>query len=82
VGILSWILVGLVAGFIASKIVSGSGAGFIMDICLGVVGAIVGGFIMSRFLGGVDVYGFNFYSVAVATGGAILVLAVYKMVSN
>jgi uncharacterized membrane protein YeaQ/YmgE (transglycosylase-associated protein family) len=59
--IIGWIILGLIAGFIASKIVNKSGAGFFLDIVLGIVGAIVGGFIFSA-LGGSGITGFNLYS--------------------
>ncbi len=69
--IIGWLVLGLVAGFIASKIVNKSGAGFVMDIVPGVIGAVVGGFLFSRF-GGVGVTGFNLYSMFVAVVGAIV----------
>jgi len=78
-GILSWIILGLIAGFIGSKLVNKSGEGLILDIALGVVGAIVGGFLMSLVgFGGVD--GLNIYSIIVAIIGAVVVLYVYHMV--
>ena len=73
---LIWILLGLVAGFIGSKIVNKSGEGFFLDIILGIVGAIVGGWLFSLF-GGHGVTGFNLYSIIVAVIGAIVVLMVY-----
>jgi uncharacterized membrane protein YeaQ/YmgE (transglycosylase-associated protein family) len=78
-GILSWIILGLIAGFIGSKIVNKTGAGIAMDIALGVVGAVVGGFLMSA-LGFGGVSGVNLYSIVVAIIGAIVVLYVYHMV--
>jgi uncharacterized membrane protein YeaQ/YmgE (transglycosylase-associated protein family) len=78
-GILSWIILGLIAGFIGSKLVNKSGEGLIMDIALGVIGASVGGFVMSLIgFGGVD--GLNIYSIIVAVIGAVIVLYVYHMV--
>jgi uncharacterized membrane protein YeaQ/YmgE (transglycosylase-associated protein family) len=77
--IIGWILLGLIAGFIASKIVNKSGEGFFLDIVLGIVGAIVGGFIFSAF-GASGVTGFNLYSMIVAIIGAIIVLVVYHAV--
>jgi uncharacterized membrane protein YeaQ/YmgE (transglycosylase-associated protein family) len=77
--IIGWILLGLIAGFIASKIVNKSGEGFFLDIVLGIVGAIVGGFIFSAF-GASGVTGFNLYSMIVAIVGAIIVLVVYHAV--
>ena len=73
--IIGWILLGLIAGFIASKIVNKSGEGFFLDIVLGIVGAIVGGFIFSAF-GASGVTGFNLYSMIVAIIGAIIVLVI------
>jgi uncharacterized membrane protein YeaQ/YmgE (transglycosylase-associated protein family) len=77
--IVGWILLGLIAGFIASKIVNKSGEGFFLDIVLGIVGAIVGGFIFSAFGAG-GVTGFNLYSMIVAIIGAIIVLVIYHAV--
>jgi uncharacterized membrane protein YeaQ/YmgE (transglycosylase-associated protein family) len=76
-GILSWIILGLIAGFIASKIVNKTGSGMIMDIALGVVGAIVGGFIVSGIFGMSGVTGVNIWSIIVAVIGAVVVLWVY-----
>ena len=75
-GILAWIVLGLIAGFIASKIVNRTGSGLIMDIVLGVVGALVGGFLFSMF-GAAGVTGFNIYSMLVAIVGAVVVLWLY-----
>lgn len=74
--ILAWIVLGLVAGFIASKIVTRSGGGLMMDLVLGVIGAFVGGFLFTQF-GAAGVTGFNIYSVLVATVGAVVVLFIY-----
>lgn len=76
--ILAWIVLGLVAGFIASKIVNRTGSGIVMDLVLGVVGAFVGGFLFTRF-GAAPVSGLNLYSFLVATVGAIVVLVVYHL---
>jgi uncharacterized membrane protein YeaQ/YmgE (transglycosylase-associated protein family) len=76
--ILGWVLLGLIAGFIASKIVNKAGEGFVLDIVLGVVGALVGGFIFSK-LGATGITGFNLYSMFVAVVGAIVVLLVYHL---
>jgi uncharacterized membrane protein YeaQ/YmgE (transglycosylase-associated protein family) len=79
--ILGWIILGLIAGFIASKIVNKQGSGIILDIVLGVLGAVVGGWLFSFF--GVDgVTGFNIYSMFVAVLGAVLVLWVYHAVTG
>jgi len=76
VSILAWILLGLVAGFIGSKIVNKTGEGFFLDIILGIVGAIVGGWLFS-LIGGHGVTGFNLYSLLVAVIGSIVVLVLY-----
>jgi len=73
---LAWIVLGLVSGFIASKIVNKSGAGTIMDIVLGIVGAVVGGWLFNT-IGHVGVTGLNRYSILVAVVGAIVVLLIY-----
>jgi uncharacterized membrane protein YeaQ/YmgE (transglycosylase-associated protein family) len=77
--IIAWVILGLIAGFIASKIVNKSGEGFFLDIVLGIVGAIVGGFIFNLFGAG-GVSGFNLYSMVVAIIGAIIVLVIYHAV--
>ena len=69
--IIGWIILGLIAGFIASKIVNKMGQGFLLDAVLGIVGAIVGGFIFDA-LGGIGITGFNLYSMIVAIIGAII----------
>ena len=76
---LAWIVLGLVAGFIGSKIVNNTGEGLILDIILGVVGAIVGGWLFSMF-GASGVSGLNLYSLAVAVVGAIVVLVVFHAI--
>ncbi len=76
---IAWILLGLVAGFIGSKIVNKSGEGFLLDIVLGVIGAIVGGFLFS-LVGAAPVSGFNFYSLIVAVIGSIVVLVIYHAI--
>src|SRR3984885_5498253 len=80
-GILSWIILGLIAGFIASKIVNKTGSGMTMDIALGVIGAIVGGFLAS-FLGIGGVTGVNIGSIIIAVIGAVVVLLVYRAVAS
>jgi uncharacterized membrane protein YeaQ/YmgE (transglycosylase-associated protein family) len=74
--ILGWIVLGLIAGFIASKLVNNQGEGFILDVILGIVGSVVGGFVFSAF-GAVGVTGFNIYSMIVAVVGAVIVLWIY-----
>ena len=77
--ILAWIILGLIAGFLGSKIVNKTGEGLIMDVVLGVVGAVVGGFIFNMF-GGAGVTGLNLYSLVVAVIGAVVVLLIYHTV--
>ena len=77
--IIAWIVLGLIAGFIGSRIVNKSGEGVILDIVLGIVGAVVGGFVFSA-LGAAPVTGFNIYSLFVAVIGAIIVLIIYHAV--
>jgi len=79
--IVAWILLGLVAGFIASKIVNHSGEGVVVDIVLGVVGAVVGGFAFS-VVGTSGVNGLNIWSLFVATMGAIMVLVIKHAVTD
>jgi uncharacterized membrane protein YeaQ/YmgE (transglycosylase-associated protein family) len=74
--ILGWIILGLIAGFIASKIVNKQGEGFILDVILGIIGAVVGGWLFAQF-GGAGVTGFNLYSMFVAIVGAIIILILY-----
>ena len=74
--IIGWIVLGLIAGFIASKIVNREGEGFFLDIVLGVIGGLVGGWLFERF-GATGVTGFNLYSMFVAIVGAVVVLVVY-----
>jgi len=77
--IIGWIVLGLIAGFIASKIVNRAGEGFLMDIVLGIVGAVVGGFIFEQF-GAAGITGFNPYSMIVAIVGAIILLIIYHAI--
>jgi uncharacterized membrane protein YeaQ/YmgE (transglycosylase-associated protein family) len=79
--ILAWIVLGLIAGFIASKIYVGTGQGILMDIVLGIVGAVVGGYLFD-LLGSTGVTGFNIWSMLVAIVGAVLVLWIYHAVSG
>ncbi len=77
--ILGWLVLGLIAGFLASKIVNHTGSGVLMDIVLGIVGALVGGWLFTTF-GGMPITGFNLYSMFVAVVGAVVVLVVYHAV--
>ena len=76
--LLTWIVLGLIAGFIASKIVNRRGEGMVLDIVLGIVGAILGGWLFATF-GMAGVSGVNVFSVFVAVMGAIVVLIVYHL---
>ena len=76
---IAWIVLGLIAGFIGSKVVNKSGEGFLLDIVLGVVGAVVGGYLFQTF-GMAGVSGVNLYSILVAVVGAIVVLVIYHAI--
>jgi uncharacterized membrane protein YeaQ/YmgE (transglycosylase-associated protein family) len=77
--ILAWIVLGLIAGFIGSKIVNKSGEGLIMDIVLGIIGAVVGGWLFNT-IGHTGITGFNLYSMFVAVIGAVVVLLIFHAV--
>ena len=77
--IIGCIVLGLIAGFIASKIVNKTGQGMILDLVLGTVGAVVGGFVFAQF-GASGLSGFGIYSILAAVVGAIIVLAIYHLV--
>ncbi len=79
--IVVWIVFGLIAGFVASKIVNKSGEGAMLDIVLGVVGAVVGGFLFN-VIGAPGVTGFNIWSLFVAILGAVVLLAVYHAIAG
>lgn len=74
--ILAWLVLGLIAGFIASKLVNKTGEGLVLDIVLGIVGAVVGGWVFNT-LGHSGVTGVNIYSMFVAVVGAVIVLVLY-----
>ncbi len=79
--IIAWLILGLIAGFIGSKIVNKTGEGVIVDIILGIVGAVVGGFLFTTF-GAAPVTGLNIYSLVVAVVGAIVVLLIYHAITG
>lgn len=81
IGIIAWIVLGLVAGFIASKIVNRSGSGILRDVILGVVGAFVGGLLFD-VIGARGVTGLNLWSLLVAVIGAVVVLGVYHAIER
>ena len=79
--ILAWIVLGLIAGFIGSKIVDKKGQGFFLNILLGIVGAVVGGELFS-LLGMSRITGLNLYSLIVAVAGAVVFLLIYNWLSG
>ena len=79
--IVAWVILGLIAGFIGSKIVNKSGQGMLLDIVLGIIGAVVGGFIFN-FFGVAGVTGLNIYSLIVSVVGAVVVLWLYHAVAG
>ncbi len=81
-GLISWIVVGAIAGLLAKWIMPGEGpGGFIVTIILGMAGASVGGFVVS-VLGGTGATGFNPWSIVVATLGAIILLFIYGLITR
>ena len=78
---LAWIVLGLLAGFIGSKIVNKQGEGIFLDIVLGIVGAIVGGWLFTTF-GASGVTGFNVYSLLVAVVGSVGLLVIYHAIKR
>lgn len=78
--ILVWLVLGLVAGWIASRLVGSGGYGLLGDIVVGIIGAFVGGWLGSTLLG-LDVTGLNFTSIVLAVGGAALVLVLFRALS-
>jgi len=76
-GIISWIILGLIAGFIGSKIVDKQGQGFWLNIALGIIGALVGGFLFD-LVGARGVTGLNIWSMVVAIVGSVVVLLIYN----
>ncbi|NWJ94694.1 MAG: GlsB/YeaQ/YmgE family stress response membrane protein [Chloroflexi bacterium] len=79
--ILIWLVLGLVAGWIANMIMSDGRGGLIFDLLTGLVGALVGGFLGSWLLG-VDVTGFNLTSVLIAVVGSMIVIALYRAITR
>ncbi|HET6143425.1 MAG TPA: GlsB/YeaQ/YmgE family stress response membrane protein [Candidatus Acidoferrales bacterium] len=76
---IAWIILGLIAGFVGSKLVNHQGEGIMLDIVLGVVGAIVGGWLFTKF-GAQGVTGLNLYSIVVAVVGAVVFLVAYHAI--
>jgi uncharacterized membrane protein YeaQ/YmgE (transglycosylase-associated protein family) len=80
-GILAWIVLGLIAGVLASAVMRGGGFGIIGDIIVGIIGALIGGFLFSLF-GSTGVTGFNIWSLFVAFVGACILIAILRAVSG
>jgi len=79
VGIISWIVIGLIAGILGKLIMPGRDpGGFLLTIVIGMIGALVGGFVV-QLLGGAGLTGFNLWSILVATLGAVILLALYRL---
>jgi uncharacterized membrane protein YeaQ/YmgE (transglycosylase-associated protein family) len=78
---LTWIFLGLIAGFVASKIVNKKGEGIVLDIILGIVGAVFGGWLFDKF-SATGVTGLNLYSILVAVVGAVIILFLYHAVQR
>lgn len=76
--VIAWIIMGGLAGWVASLIMKKSGSGLILNIIIGIIGAFVGGFIMTQ-IGATGITGFNFWSFLVAIGGSIVVLAIVNL---
>ena len=80
-GIIWWIIVGLIAGWATGKIMSGGGYGAIVDIIVGIVGALIGGFIMSHVFGAASSGGL-IYSILVAIGGAVILTWLLRLITG
>ncbi len=76
-GIIAWIVLGAIAGFITNMIMGGTG-GVVTTIILGIVGAVVGGYLAGSVLGVADVTGVNLESIVVSVIGAVIVVAIYR----
>lgn len=82
-GILSWIIVGLIAGWLAGHVVQGSGFGLIGDIIVGVVGGLLGGFLGTSLLHlNADVNGINLESILVAFVGAVILIFILRLIGG
>jgi uncharacterized membrane protein YeaQ/YmgE (transglycosylase-associated protein family) len=80
-GWIAWIILGLISGFIASKLVNHTGSGILMDIVIGVIGAVVGGWI-GNAIGAGGINGFTIWSFVLAVVGAVVVLWIYNAVAG
>ena len=82
-GLLSWLIVGLIAGWLASQVMKGGGSGLVGDIVVGIVGAMIGGFLAGTLLGIPNaVNGVNLSSIIVAFLGAVVLIAILRMISG
>lgn len=79
--IIAWLILGLLAGWIASMIMGSGGYGVVGDIVVGIIGALIGGFVTGPLFG-IDVTGFNVTSLIVAVVGAIILIAIYRAVAG
>jgi uncharacterized membrane protein YeaQ/YmgE (transglycosylase-associated protein family) len=80
--ILAWLVVGLLAGWIANMIMSGGAGGLLADLIIGILGAILGGFIMGVVTGRDYISGFNLETILVSIGGAIVLIALYRLLTG
>lgn len=81
-GIIAWIIIGALAGWITGKLMKGSGFGFLMDMIVGLVGALIGGFLSSHLgLGGVGDHGL-IMSIVIAVIGAVLLTLILRLISG
>ena len=82
-GLLSWLIVGLIAGWLARQVMKGGGSGLVGDIVVGIVGAMIGGFLAGTVLGIPNaVNGINLTSIVVAFVGAVILIALLRMISG
>ena len=79
--ILAWMVLGLIAGFVASKLVNKTGEGVVMDVALGIIGALAGGWLFNQF-GQPGVTGLDLWSLSVAVIGAVVVLVLYHAITG
>jgi uncharacterized membrane protein YeaQ/YmgE (transglycosylase-associated protein family) len=81
-GIIAWIIIGAIAGWLTGKIMKGSGFGFLMDMVVGLVGALIGGFLSSHLgLGGVGQHGL-IMSIVIAVIGAVILTLIIRLISG
>jgi uncharacterized membrane protein YeaQ/YmgE (transglycosylase-associated protein family) len=81
-GVLAWIIIGVIAGWITGKLMKGSGFGFIMDMVVGLIGALIGGFLSSHLgFGGVGEHGLTM-SIVIAVIGAVVLTLLLRLISG